>query len=72
MKTIAAIGVLGFLLGCATPKVWQKQGASQQDFYTDSGQCRAQAFGAPGMYTMQVALIYNNCMQGKGWYLVDQ
>lgn len=65
--------VLMLLAGCATTeRVWVKNGASEQDFYMDQGQCRAQAFGTPGMYTMQVALVYNSCMQGRGWYTEER
>jgi hypothetical protein len=65
--------VLLLLAGCATTEtVWVKHGASENEFYVDRGQCQAQAFGAPGMYTMQVALIFNSCMQGKGWYTEER
>jgi len=63
---------LAFLLlgACAEDPgwVWVRNGATQQDFSMDSGQCKAQAFSAPGMPTIQVVLIYHSCMQGKGWY----
>ena len=65
--------VMLVLAGCAsTEKVWVKDGAGQQDFHTESGQCRAQAFSAPGMPMMQVAIIYSSCMQGKGWYTEER
>lgn len=61
------------LTSCATTEsVWVKPGASEQDFYMDQGQCRAQAFGVPGMNTMQVAMVYSSCMQGRGWYTEDR
>lgn len=61
------------LAGCASRQLlWEKPGASQQDFEMDRGQCQAQAFGAPGMYAVQVAMIYNACMRGRGWYQVEQ
>jgi hypothetical protein len=60
------------LAGCATTeKYWDKPGASASDFEADKGQCQAQAFSTPGMYTMQVALVFNSCMRGKGWALVE-
>ena len=71
MKWSLIFLLLFWLVGCATTetqRVWVKPGASQQDFYMDSGQCKAQAFSAPGMPPLQVAIIYNTCMQGKGWY----
>lgn len=68
--------VLLLLAGCATPPrqeyVWDKQGASTQEFNMESGQCRAQAFGAPGMPMMQVMMVYASCMQGKGWQSVPK
>lgn len=60
------------LAACATqPKSWYREGASGQEFEMDKGQCQAQGFAAPGMYTMQMALIFTSCMRGKGWQLVD-
>lgn len=67
----ALVAVL-FLTACALPpKVWNKPGASAQDFEMDRGQCQAQAFGVTGMPPMQVAIIYTSCMHGKGWYQTD-
>jgi len=63
---------IAILAGCAPQYLWVKPGASQDDFYADSGQCKAQAYGAPGTYTMQVVLIYQSCMQGKGWHKQEQ
>lgn len=57
------------VIGCAsTESVWVKDGSTQEDFNVDAGQCKAQAFSAPGMPMMQVAIIYSSCMQGKGWH----
>lgn len=66
--------VVLLLAACATQPeyVWERYGASDQDFSMDAGQCRAQAFGAPGMPAMQVALIYSSCMQGRGWSRVPK
>lgn len=58
------------LAGCATQTAgwtWGKPGASEQDYYTDSGQCRAQAFATAGVTLMQAAVVNHACMQGKGW-----
>jgi hypothetical protein len=60
------------LTGCAqTDTVAVKPGATQQDFYLDSGDCRGKAYSAPGATdnTAQVAHAYNSCMQAKGWSL---
>lgn len=63
------------LAGCATKQTyWEKPGASTEDFHADMGVCRAQAFGVPGAMNnlMQVAMVQNACMQGKGWYQVQR
>lgn len=68
IRPLAFLAIL-VLADCATTEtVWVRNGASEQNFSVDSGQCRAQAFSAPGMPMMQVAIIYSSCMQGKGWY----
>lgn len=59
------------LAGCATHKndfVWMRDGSTDQEFYQDQGQCRAQAFSVPGAPPMQVIMVYDGCMSGKGWY----
>lgn len=67
------IALLLILAGCASKQfLWEKPGASGQEFEMDRGQCQAQAFSTPGMYTMQIALVYNSCMRGRGWYQVEQ
>jgi hypothetical protein len=58
------------LAGCAqTDTVAVKPGATQQDFYLDSGDCRGKAYSAPGAMdnAAQVARAYNSCMQARGW-----
>jgi hypothetical protein len=70
LLTLALIGVS--IAACAQPtRTWYRPGATQQDFYMDQGQCKAQAFSVPGGSLLQVALILNSCMQGKGWSLVS-
>jgi hypothetical protein len=69
MRIIILAAVLT-LAGCATTANdwhWYKAGATQQDLSMDDGQCRAQAFGVPGMNLFQVAMVLQSCMQGKGW-----
>lgn len=61
------------LTGCATTeRVWVRPGATDQEFYMDRGQCQAQAFGTPGMYTFQVAMVFQSCMAGKGWHTEER
>lgn len=64
--------LLLLLAGCAADDgKWYRSGASDQAFEMDKGQCQAQAFGVPGANVMQVALVFNSCMRGKGWQLVS-
>lgn len=61
------------LAGCAPTLVWDKAGATGWEFEMDRGTCQAQAYGAfQGPVSMQSAMIFNACMRGKGWYLVEQ
>lgn len=70
--TIAAL-MATLLAACATTEsVWVRPGAGQQEFYMDRGMCQAQAFGVPGGSTLQVALVFNSCMQGKGWHTEER
>ncbi len=68
----SSLFIIFFLAACAQPTVWEKPGASQQDFYQESGQCRAQAFSIPGAPMAQIAAVYSNCLAGKGWYQVPK
>lgn len=63
MKRVIMIGAI-MLAGCATV-VWERPGASQQDFQTEAGQCKAQALGAAN--GANTGGIYRYCMEGKGW-----
>jgi hypothetical protein len=46
LLAVVAGGVL--LAACATQKTWYREGASQQDFSMDQGQCQAQGFSVAG------------------------
>lgn len=64
------IALFVLLTGCAQQQqwAWYKEGSTRQMYDMESGQCSAQAYGSPGMNMMQVAMVYQSCMQGKGWY----
>jgi hypothetical protein len=72
MKYVVLLALV--LSGCAAQKelVWDKPGSSQQQFYQDLGQCRAQAFSVASGNLYQIAIVQNSCMQGKGWQLVER
>jgi hypothetical protein len=61
------------LIGCATQpqpqSTWFKSGATQFDFENDRAACNAQAFSVGSGNLMQIAIVQNQCMQGKGWRL---
>lgn len=61
MKHLALLCLL--LAGCAS--TWVHPSAGTAEFQMDSGQCQAQAYSAPPGTVKQ--LIYESCMQGKGW-----
>lgn len=66
---LLSLSIACVLAGCATTEtVWRKAGITNEDWYIDSGQCKAQAFSVPGAPMMQIALVYNSCLQGKGWH----
>jgi hypothetical protein len=68
--------------GCATQPsppptaqpewTWQKAGASPQEFGVDRGQCQAQAMGVPGLSYFQIAGVYIDCLNSKGWQQVPR
>lgn len=62
------------LAGCAAPTetVWMKPGATNSDFYQDQGQCDAQAFSVASGNLMQIVMVQNGCLRGKGWQLVER
>jgi hypothetical protein len=70
-QAIAILTPMLLLAACAaqSQRHWYKEGATTQEFYMDQGQCKAQAFGVPGASLLQVAIVLNSCMQGKGWTL---
>lgn len=74
-KTVFLIAIAAALTACSTTKtvtVWVKPGSSQESFDMDKGQCDAQAFSVAGGNLMQVAIVQNGCMRGKGWHLEDR
>lgn len=74
MRLLILTAIALVLSGCATDKgwSWHKNGASAQDFNMDNAQCRAQGLaGTGGMLTWGTVMIMDACMQGKGWYKVN-
>ena len=60
------------LAGCATKQpAWYKDGATQEMWHMDQGQCQAQAFSVPASSLFQQTLVFSSCMKGKGWYYGD-
>ena len=71
MKKVKPLILISLLLmGCAQQQnYWVKRGASGEDFEMDKGQCSAQAFSIPNATLMQIAIVQNQCLRGKGWNL---
>lgn len=60
--------------GCASQSRgwhWYKDGATEQGYQMDVGQCQAQAFSVATGNLMQIAIVQNSCMRGKGWQQVS-
>jgi len=71
MVVIASAALL--MVGCATKQsFWEKPGATVQDFNMDRAECNARALSVPGVTMFGFALIQNQCLQGKGWYIVER
>lgn len=72
MKKAICLAVL--LGGCATTeRVWMHSDNTEERYRVDRGQCLAQGSAAfQGPQSIQAAMIFNGCMQGKGWYQVEQ
>ena len=66
-KLYVSIIAVMFLSSCGV--VWNKPGASQQDFHRESSACLAQCGQACGARGCAIACynIYDSCMRGKGW-----
>jgi hypothetical protein len=59
------------LAGCVTnePKwVWDHPSSNEQQFRMDEGQCKAQAFQMPGSSLQRSVIVFDSCMQGKGYF----
>jgi len=71
MKKLEPLIIITLLLtGCAQQQnYWVRPGASNEDFEMDKGQCTAQAFSIPNATLMQIAIVQNQCLRGKGWNL---
>lgn len=74
MKLILIAIITAILGSCATKEsVWVKPNSTNNEFYMDQGQCNSQALsGTGGVFNMGTAMIFNTCMQGKGWYLEER
>jgi hypothetical protein len=70
MRLISLLATVA-LSGCVTGEsdfVWDHPNSNEQQFHMDSGQCRAQAFQMPGSSLRRSVVVFESCMQGKGYY----
>lgn len=75
-KSIKAAALVLLLSGCTTSApVWTRQGATEKDFYMETGQCTVQArsagAGAAWNTDTELTRIFQACMRGKGWYFTE-
>lgn len=57
------------LVACASDPAPRWVGSG--NLAVDQGQCQAQAFSVPGASALQIGLVFNACMRGKGWTLIQ-
>lgn len=60
------------ILGCASPTIWDKAGATQQDFRVDSYNCEKDTrqsgyFGGGLAASFEMRDFYARCMIARGW-----
>ncbi len=71
VERFLSLTLIVLVAGCSTKQVgWERPGGSQRDFDMDNAECNARAFSAP-VNMFGFALIKNQCLQGKGWQLVE-
>jgi hypothetical protein len=68
----AAVAVSLCLVGCA-PTIYDKPGATQQDFVTDKYACNKDAHQSGGFGTglagaIAINQFFDECMNAHGWY----
>ena len=66
------IGLSIMLVGCAKPTIWDKPGATQDDFNKDAYACEKDArqsgyFGTGIVGAMNLKTCYDQCMVSKGY-----
>jgi len=80
LKHVGVIACLGFALaGCAKPMIWDKAGATQQEFNKDSYECERDMrqsgyYGQCGlviqaMHQCSYQVFYQHCMVARGYTL---
>lgn len=74
---VVTVGVALGLSACATPMVWDKGGATQQDYNKDSYECEKDArqsgyFGGGIVGAINMQEFFKQCMVAHGWTLRQQ
>lgn len=73
-RLVITAAVVAALTGCASPMVWNKYGATQQDYQTDSYACEKDArqsgyFGGGFQGAINMRDFFKHCMVAHGWTL---
>lgn len=63
MKTLLTIALCLSLSGCLS----YTRSTATGSLEIDDAQCRAQAGSIPGAAPLQIIMVRNACMEGKGW-----
>ena len=77
-RTVLLLAAVFVLTGCAAlfPKtiVWQKEGASPQEFSADRNTCLQQSGAPADAYggTSTSTELFGACMTWRGWHLARQ
>ena len=75
MRSCSVLFAAIILCGCATPRVWNKPGASQSDFASESYSCEKDSrqsgyFGGGIAGQINMQSFFDRCMVAHGWSLV--
>lgn len=78
MRLIHSLPLIALLtlVGCAPAKVWIRPDYTPQNFAHDSSRCQSMAGFGGGSASIGQSIaqqnLYNTCMVGEGWSLVDR
>jgi hypothetical protein len=66
------IALLIFIISGCSESVWTRPDWDEETFYRENGQCSAMADSISRPYPGQLQRVYESCMRGKGWRLIQK